>query len=310
MSLLKMTLKVARKISEKCEIPNKLNKIISLFEGQRRKEHLQARVILKNQTTATRLNSPKVAPSQPSSVTTTTTRLTSPRTSQQQQQQQPNTTLTSAATASSNTALKIDVSPNIGLQHHLNSNYSSSNNASSTPNTNGFVLPSNRAPAQSPIQSPSPYFPMPVLNQSATVTTQVNYPNSNNNNSSLSTPSATPVSVNSGNYAHLKHTENNYREFQKRKNEASTNGTPISTITLPLFNMFEKSRPTNGTTTTAMVIKTNEAALNTGINNDSPANDASNGAVYKKTNVNFTKIPLSPKSKNLFVYLMFVRFVN
>jgi hypothetical protein len=151
---------------------------------------------------------------------------------------------------------------------------------------------------------------MPVLNQSATVTTQVNYPNNNNNNSSTSTPSATPVSVNSGNYSHLKHTENNYREFQKRKNEASTNGTPISTITLPLFNVFEKSRPTNGTTTTAMTIKTNETALSTGVNNDSPANEASNGgsmhgAVYKNTNVNFTKIPLSPKSKNLFVFVVF-----
>ncbi len=243
--------------------------------------------MLKNQTTATRINSPKIV-QQPVLVTTTTTRLNSPKSSQTQQQ-------TNGTTSATTNALKIDISPNIGLQHHLNSNYSSNstNNHTSTPNNNGFVLPSNRAPIQSPIQSPSPYFPIPVLNQSATASPQVNYSTNINNNSTLN---ATPLSVNPSNNTNLKNAENNYRELQKRKSESTT-----STITLPLFNVFGKNGPANGSIT-----KTPENTVNRPATSDTPikeADSSNNGGLvqattYKNGNVSFTKIPLSPKSND------------
>ena len=134
---------------------------------------------------------------------TSTARLNSPKTSdnhhQQQHQQQ----------------LKIEVSNNIALQQHLNANYSTST-PKPTSISSGFINPINRQPVQSPIdnrQSPSPFFPMPVFNQSE---------------------NSTPVLTNYNNYRML---DNNYRDFQQ------PNKPPTPPVTLPQHTIFAKNQP-------------------------------------------------------------------
>lgn len=170
----------------------------------------------------------------------TPARLNSPKTNGNQQQ-----------------PLRIEVSHNIALQQHLNANYSTST-PKPTSISSGFVNPINqRQPAQSPIQSPSPYFPMPVFNQSE---------------------NSTPILTNHNNY---KMVDNNYREFQQ-----SNKGTTNPTVTLPQYAVFARNQPP-----AKLQISNYPEASNSNMESDQTQMN------NKNQNVNITKIPLSPKSK-------------
>ena len=160
----------------------------------------------------------------------------------------------------------ITPSATVGLQQHLNINYS--NTSSPTLTGNGLLLPTNRAPLQSPIQSPSPYFPMPMNSAPSTPSNHLMTQNNNNNNNNSSETSS--------NYSNLKYTENNYREYQINKLKfTSSNSAPVT----PTIN-YEKNRPVR----TTNVYNTSDYPNQTNENNPMPQH-------------NLTKIPLSPKSK-------------
>lgn len=148
---------------------------------------------------------------------------------------------------------------------------------------------------------------MPIQNHSGANTPQSAHITHNNtlNNNTNTNGAVNPTANNNstGNYSHLKYTEQNYKEFQKTKTEA-TNSTPATpTVTLPVCNVFEKNpaaKQANSTNPTSVFKDGSHANENDPVISNRENNNGINvqTATLKNSNVNFTKIPLSPKSKS------------
>lgn len=99
----------------------------------------------------------------------------------------------------------------------------------------------------------------------------------------------TPLSANNqnSNYSNLKYTDNNYRDFQRAKSDGVNSAPVTPSVTLPMFNVFEKNKSTrlnftNGHDSENSTVSNRETSTTAAVNNK-----------------NLTKIPLSPKSKNI-----------